>query len=153
MNLLFVCTGNTCRSPMCEGYLKSLCAKADRTDLSVSSAGLFAGGGQPASANAVQTMRKYGIDLSGFRNRQLTKQMIADAGLIVAMTRSHRIRIGGIEPQALKKTRLLLEYADRPGADVADPFGGSVDVYGDCFSEMKSALDNLFLDLIGKHST
>ena len=45
MNLLFVCTGNTCRSPMCEGYLKSLCAKADRTDLSVSSAGLFAGGG------------------------------------------------------------------------------------------------------------
>ena len=79
--------------------------------------------------------------------------MIADAGLIVAMTRSHCIRIGGIEPQALKKTRLLLEYADRPGADVADPFGGSVDVYGDCFSEMKSALDNLFLDLIGKHST
>lgn len=98
-------------------------------------------------------MRKYGIDLSGFRNRQLTKQMIADAGLIVAMTRSHRNRIGGIEPQALKKTHLLLEYADRPGADVADPFGGSVDVYGDCFSEMKSALDNLFLDLIGKHST
>ena len=153
MNVLFVCTGNTCRSPMCEGYLKHLCAKAHRDDITALSAGLFAGGGHPASGNAIATMKRHGIDLSAFRNRQLTHGMIAEADCIVAMARSHRIQIGAIDPAALAKTRLLLEYASRPGTDVADPFGGSEELYGSCFTEMKGALDNLFALLTEEHST
>ena len=153
MNVLFVCTGNTCRSPMCEGYLKHLCEKTHRDGITVLSAGLFAGGGHPASENAARTMKRHGIDLSGFRNRQLTREMLAEADTIVVMTRSHRMQIGALDPAALPKTRLLLEYAARPGADVADPFGGSEELYGSCFTEMKGALDNLFALLTKENST
>lgn len=149
MNLLFVCTGNTCRSPMCEGYLKHLCEKAGMRTIAVASAGLSAGtGGQPASANAVSAVRASGVDLSGHRNRPLTKKMAEQADLILVMTRTHRLLLGSMLPGALEKTHLLLEFAGRNNADVADPYGGSQETYDACFAEMKQALDPLFQTLI-----
>lgn len=149
MRILFVCTGNTCRSPMAGAYFKSLCEKSGRTDMTVESAGTFAGEGEPASAQSVAVMKDYGIDLSGHRSSTLTKEKIDAADLIVAMTSSHRQHIGSMSPSALRKTRTLLEFTQNNG-NISDPFGGTEKIYSDCFGEMKDALDNLFLEIIKK---
>lgn len=147
MHILFVCTGNTCRSPMCEAYFTRLLEQAGISDVTVSSAGLFAGGGMPASHGSVTIMRDFDIDLSSFRNVQLDESILEQADLVVAMSTSHRAHIGAMNPDALDKTRLLLEFADQPETDVPDPFGGAKQVYRNCFEEMKKALDNLLLEL------
>lgn len=134
---------------MAEAYFRSLCEKSGRRDMTVASAGTFAGGGDAASSQTVSVMREYGIDLSCHRSSMLTHDMINDADLIVTMTDSHRHHIGSMMPAALKKTRNLLEFAQKEG-NISDPFGGSEKIYEDCFSEMKVALDNLFLEVVGK---
>jgi protein-tyrosine phosphatase len=148
MKVLFVCSGNTCRSPMCEGYMKKLCREAGLDDVEALSAGVFAGTGEGASSAAKTALREHGVDLESHRSRPLDANLIEEADLIVALGTSHRRSIGAIAPKALAKTKLLLEYADKPDADVADPFGGPVETYSACFEEMKPALDNLLLELI-----
>ena len=149
MHILFVCTGNTCRSPMAGAYFKSLCEKSPGTGITVETAGTFSGEGQPASVQSVSVMKDYGIDLSTHKSSALTKEKIDAADLIIAMTASHRLHIGSMSHSALKKTRTLLEFAQKNG-NISDPFGGTEKTYSDCFSEMKEALDNLFLEIIGK---
>jgi protein-tyrosine-phosphatase len=134
---------------MAGAYFKSLCEKSARADITVESAGTFAGEGELASAQSVAVMKDYGIDLSGHRSSTLTKGKIDSADLIVAMTSSHRHHIGSISPSALKKTRTLLEFTQNNG-NISDPFGGTEKIYSDCFEEMKDALDNLFLEVITK---
>jgi len=149
MRILFVCTGNTCRSPMAGAYFKSLCDKSARTDMSVETAGTFAGEGEPASAQSVSVMKDYGIDLSAHKSSTLTKEKIDASDLIITMTSSHRQHIGSMSAAALKKTRTLLEFTQNNG-NISDPFGGTEKIYSDCFSEMKEALDNLFLEVISE---
>ncbi len=148
MKILFVCTGNTCRSPMAAAYFEHLCKQSGRDGVMVESAGTHAGTGVPPSAGAVETMARLGINLSSHRSKPLDKKLLADADLVVAMTRSHRLSVGALNHHALAKTRLLMEFADGAG-DVCDPIGGDAKVYDDCFHEMKNALDNLFLELDG----
>lgn len=135
---------------MCEGYFKKLCQEAGLTEVEASSAGVFASAGEKASQTAVAALKRFGVDISGHRARQLDKAMVDEADLIVAMGAGHRAHIGRINPKALAKTHLLMEYADKPGTDVADPFGGSQETYSACFSEMKPALDNLFVEIFRK---
>lgn len=146
MHILFVCTGNTCRSPMCEAYFRYLCEKARCHGVTVGSAGVFAGGGAPASENCIRVMRRQGIEMDHFRNTQLTEELLAQADIIIAMTQGHKQHIAQMAPQFLPKIKLLMEFADS-GTDVEDPFGGNVEDYLKCFNAMKKALDNLFLDL------
>ncbi len=134
---------------MAEAYFSSLCEKAGRFDISVSSAGTFASGGDGASLQTAALMKKYGVDLSRHRSSLLTVGMINEADMIVTMTDPHRHHIGAMQPAALKKTRNLLEFAQKEG-NISDPFGGSEKIYSDCFSEMKEALDNMFREVIGK---
>ncbi len=150
MNVLFVCTGNTCRSPMCEGYLRSLCGKSGRTDIHAASAGIFAHPGDPASPHAREVMKKYGADISGHAARGVDAAAVSKADLILTMTASQRKNLRSAFPGAADKIRLLLEFADAPGADVPDPFGGSFQAYESCFRKMKEAIDNLFLTLNAK---
>ncbi len=147
MHILFVCTGNTCRSPMCEAYFRHLLKTADVDGVTVGSAGLYAGGGMPASDGSIAVMKEFNIDLSSFRNVQINEELLDKSDLIVALSSSHRAHIGAMKPKALERVRLLLEFDDRPGADVFDPFGGSKKEYFACFQEMKPALENLLLEL------
>lgn len=135
---------------MCEGYFKRLCREAGLEGVEARSAGVFAGTGAPASPSAIAAASAYGADISGHRSAQMDKPMIEEADLILAMTSGHRMHIGAICPAALAKTKLLMDYADQSGADVADPFGGDTAAYSSCFEEMKPALENLFLEILGK---
>jgi protein-tyrosine-phosphatase len=141
MKITFVCTGNTCRSPMAEAYFKHLCEKAG-LDVEIGSAGTFAGLGEPASINSVQTMAQFNIDLSGFGSTPLTRELIDTSDMIICMTSSHRFQIASMHASALSKTHLLGDFANASG-DIADPYGAPLTVYQDCFAEMKPLLENL----------
>lgn len=146
MHILFICTGNTCRSPMAEGYFRYLVSESTRKDITISSAGTFAGDGEPASVNSVKALKEIGIDISQHRSKALNREMLDRADLIIAMTQSHKQYIGQLNPKALKKTKLLGEYSNA-GDDIADPFGGSSEVYSYCLNAMKPSLEKLFNDI------
>ncbi len=147
MNVIFVCTGNTCRSPMAEGYFKDLCKKANKENISALSAGVSACPGIPVSQNSVNTLQKHGIDISSHVSSPLFPEMVEKADAIIAMTLSHKLQVARFHPEAVGKTHLLLEFSDKNGGDIGDPIGGPQSVYDQCFMQMKPALENLLLDL------
>lgn len=150
MRIMFVCTGNTCRSAMADGYFSFLIGKAERKDLFSCSCGLAAGNGLPANPNSVKIAEKYSFSLAEHKAVSFTKELGEKADLILCMTSSHKEMLLAVCPALAEKTGLLSEYGNGGGRDVADPFGGSLQVYEKCFLEMKKYIDDLFLDLLNK---
>lgn len=121
MKLLFVCTGNTCRSPMAEALARLLLDKMGRDDIIVESAGIFASG-EEATAAAVGVMAECGMDIQGRRSRQLTVSMCCESDVIAVMTLSHASIVHQQFKVPREKIRLL-------GDGIPDPFGGDVALY------------------------
>lgn len=144
MTILFVCTGNTCRSPMAELFLRAELAKRSLTHIKVCSAGLGAYPNDTISANAAAVMAENGIDASTFRSTRLTSELIDSCDFIFTMTDNHRRTIIQALPDCAAKTARLL-----PMKDVPDPYGGSVDDYKMVFETMRPAI----LTLIKKIET
>jgi len=142
--LLFVCTGNTCRSPMAEGLLKHLLGP-DR-GWEISSAGVCAVNGLPANPCAVEALRELGLDLSGHRSRHLSPELIDEADLLVTMTGGHRRAITAIAPESAGKVFLLKSFGvAQCAADIYDPVGENLDVYRRVRDEIDAALPDLIL--------
>src|SRR5438128_2837292 len=142
--ILFVCTGNVCRSPMAEGILRQ--ALQGRSDYRVLSAGLGAIEGQPPSPYAVQAVRELGIDISSQRSRALTPDMVQQADYIFGMTHSHIDTVNLLYPQAAEKTFLLREFdetLDFFEKDISDPIGGSYEVYLNCRDQIEQGIVTL----------
>src|SRR5882672_7565621 len=142
--ILFVCTGNVCRSPMAEGILRH--ALQGRSDYRVMSAGLGAMEGQPPSAYAVQAVKELGIDISGQRSRMLTPDLVQQADYIFGMTHSHIDTVMLLYPQVAEKTFLLREFDETLDAfekDISDPIGGSYEVYTECRDQIEQGIASL----------
>src|SRR5512136_838536 len=107
--ILFVCTGNVCRSPMAEGIFHQA-TQERRGAYQVLSAGLGAAEGQPPSPYAVQAVGELGIDISNTRSRMLTAELVEQADYILGMTHSHLDTVAMLYPQAAEKTFLLREF-------------------------------------------
>lgn len=134
--VLFVCTGNTCRSPMAECWFRHLASGAN---LAPVSAGVFATPGAPASELARRLMAEEGLSLARFRSRQLTAEMVEAAVAVVTMTEAHRWGVLSLVPTAAEKTRTLMSYLGVV-EDVSDPFGGTIADYRHCLEGMKPAV-------------
>ncbi|MFY0761367.1 low molecular weight protein arginine phosphatase [Metabacillus dongyingensis] len=128
INILFVCTGNTCRSPMAEALLNHM---KENDLLSVKSAGVYASDGSDASLHAKQALDEKGI-VCNHRSSLLNEEHIRWATYILTMTDSHKELIFERYPQAIEKTFTLSEFVmegEQNRRDVMDPFGGSLEIY------------------------
>jgi RpiB/LacA/LacB family sugar-phosphate isomerase len=142
--ILFICTGNVCRSPMAEALFRRVAA--GRGEFRVFSAGLGAVDGQPPTAHSVEAMRELGIDISGQRSRMLTTDLVREADYIFGMTHSHVDTIALLYPPAAEKTFLLREFDDTLEEfekDISDPIGGSYEVYENCRDQIEQGIASL----------
>jgi protein-tyrosine phosphatase len=151
MIVLFICTGNTCRSPMAEGMFRHRVAQrlgckpeeVEDRGVIVMSAGIAAMMGGRPSPDAVTVMADMGIDLSAHESQPLTEQLVRHADLILTMTRSHRQAILAEWPHAAERTRLLCH----DGSDVADPVGGPTEFYRRSAGQIGEQLDDWLKEL------
>lgn len=137
MNILFVCTGNTCRSPMAAAIMDKI-ANEEALDVSIESAGVLATENSPATPEAVEALKKYNIDLSEHKSKPISQELIDKSDLIITMTEAHKLLLQGL---AKDKTCTLCELADMEG-EISDPFGGDLDEY-------ESTADMLYIALTG----
>lgn len=129
LRVLFVCTGNICRSPFAEAYARSF-----RLDIEAASAGTFAFPNRPATTEAIAAGRDFGVDLSDHRSQQLTAPMIEQADLVFAAAGEHTEEVRALMPTA------PVALLDPDGRSITDPYGRSPEVYQEVFSEIRRAI-------------
>jgi protein-tyrosine-phosphatase len=139
--ILFVCTGNICRSPMAVGFLREKLRKAGlEGEYRVHSAGVWGLEGQPPTAYAGEVMATRGIDISDHRSHDLTPEDVDEADLILTMTRGQAEAISVEFPQHAHKVHLLSQMAGRH-YDIQDPYGGQLYEYRQCANEIKNLIE------------
>ncbi len=130
--IVFVCTGNTCRSPMAEGMFRVLAKAYGLRDLDCTSCGLSAFTGMPATEYAVKAAAEYGADISAHRSRPVTEYLLAEGDLFICMTKTHADILSPYLPA--EKLCVL-------GGGIPDPFGGTEDDYRACAAAIHAALE------------
>ena len=138
--ILFVCTGNTCRSPMAEALFNHI---VNDEEYKASSCGIYSDG-SPISKNAKEALKEYGIDFS-HTSTQVSDNLLYDADYIIGMTANHAQNLISMFPQ----------YADKTYAmpiDIADPYGGNIDVYRNCRDEIEKCVTVLIETLKGDNN-
>jgi protein-tyrosine-phosphatase len=148
MNLLFVCSGNTCRSPMAVAFARKIAERRGIQDLNVSSAGTNAFDNVPATDEALLVGMERGLDLAGHRSRVLTPEIISDADLVFVMTPSHVEQVKQMGGRG--KVHVIDEYASgSPNKGISDPYGGDLEAYRNTADVLEEELERLFDRLQG----
>ena len=146
-NIIFICTGNTCRSPMAEAIAKKLCKD---TDLNIISRGIFVYDSFPINENSKNVLEKNNIDMLEHFSKQLTLEEFEKADLILTMEREHKDILGKFNEDIDNNNKVftLYEYAVNKDKDIKDPFGFNLEIYEKCFDEIYSLMSKIDFDNI-----
>jgi protein-tyrosine-phosphatase len=149
MHVLFVCTGNTCRSPMAEAMMQEALVSRGVDQVTVSSAGTGAWDGAPVSEGAYLVGLEHGLDLSTHRAQLLTRELVKSADLILTMSGHHRARVAELGGE--DKVHVLGEYAgrDESRAEVSDPFGSDLASYRQTYEELQELIGGVVSRVAG----
>ncbi len=146
-SILFVCTGNSCRSVMAEGLLKKYLSDKNDKKIKVSSCGTLGFTGNPPTINTIDVLKAVGVDMTTHKSSALTKDLINASDLILAMEPIHKEEVLRLAPQADGKVYLLKEYVKKKGERedflIPDPIGRPLEVYERILSEIKGAVERL----------
>lgn len=141
MNILFVCTGNTCRSPMAEGLFRKMAEEKGVDGVTCSSAGLFAMTGDEVTPNSVKACERFGVDISAHRARRITGYILDETDKFVCMTPEHASSLSLYVP--VEKITVL-------GGGIPDPYGADLETYIKTANYIKTALGLQFDDIISE---
>lgn len=144
--ILFICTGNSCRSVMAEGIFRKMLERAGKKDIKLTSAGTGALAGMKPPREVEEVMRSEGIDVCHHQATRLTRDLIEEANLILVMDKCHQQTILEMSPGASEKTFLLKEFSSDRGdtsGGIPDPIGKSLETYREVFGEIKRCLEEL----------
>lgn len=145
MDVCFVCTGNTCRSPMAQAIAAREIERRGYP-FTASSAGIYASPGSPATPEAVEACAEVGLDISGHRAGLITPDMLSGDTLFAAMTRQHAQCLRAAAPE-LPEDRITVL-----GGGIADPYGGDIEVYRACRDRIYDAVTRLLAELYERES-
>ncbi len=141
MKIIFVCTGNTCRSPMAEYLLQDLLAQ-EEIDIEVESAGIMASPGSPPTPETEQVLRENGYEsISSHQAQHVSELSLSPGDLLLGMTAKHRAFLADKVPEQIEVSTLN-EYLDTE-VDLSDPFGSDIDTYRRLYQQLKPALEEL----------
>lgn len=146
LKILFVCTGNTCRSPMAEALFNNAVLHSRLPYRVVSSSsGLHAVRGDRVSPEVLSLLSQEGLDLSEHSARQLNQTLVEDSDLILVMAGTHKHELCSIFPDAVNKTYLLKEFAgeDHAPGDITDPLGQGLEKYQQVLEEIRQCIKKI----------
>ena len=152
MKIMFICTGNICRSAMAHWMLIKKLEEKNRTDIEVYSCGLYAQTGDGPTFEAIEAMEEYGVDLKQHRATNIKNSNIKEMDLILCATRSHKILVLDQYPELDGKVFTLKEYVNynkegHKSIDLDDPWGYGETVYKHCAAEIEDCLELLIKQL------
>ena len=142
MQILFVCTGNSCRSPMAAALFKKM-AQDEGLSVQVQSCGIATFLGMGASREAIEVLRHVDIDLLGHKSKPLNEELVNWSDLILVMERRHKNRVLEDWPEAKNKVFLLTEFAKLEEKDIIDPVGKPPEVYEGLLMDLKFYLSKI----------
>lgn len=151
MNILFVCSGNTCRSPLAKALLEKILEQYPglKEEINVDSAGLYALEGEPASEFAIEAAKAYGASLEDHVSKEVNKDLVEWADLILVMESFHKEEIMDEFGCPGDKVHLLTEYVGVEG-DIPDPYGGDIQKYMETAEKIYSLLNRLVEKIRGE---
>lgn len=143
--IMFVCSGNICRSPMAHYYMKKKIEEFKVEEIFVDSCGTHALDGEKATINAIEAISKYNVDLEGFQAKNIANTKIYEYDLILCLTKKHKEIILRFFKELEGKVYTLKEYADPDVKyiDIDDPWGLSLEVYKECAKEIVENIDKI----------
>ena len=144
MKIMFICTGNICRSAMAHAMLSKK-AKEQNKNIEVYSCGVWAENGDVPTYEAKEVMKDYDIDLSTHRATNIRNSNIENMDVILCATNNHKLNVIAMYPELKEKVFTMKEYAEYPqnDLDIKDPWGYGIDVYKKCVKEIEKCIEKI----------